>query len=260
MLLVIGGWAVFSSGWLNPLERATGRLVSQTLVANLVLLAVVLLIICGLGKLRLVDVGLRWSQLGAGATVTATTWLLMQLAGLTSALLTGTVALAPTCAQFGVLAVLGALLAQLCGNALVEEVSWRGFALPQPYGQLARRAWWRAMPAAQPAGKRDDRPGPAARPAPSWLDGGGLRSAVFAAGNLFVAVGLHALLNTPTLLFAGSDIPPMVMLLLVAVALLVWPQWRRENASAANGGMSAQLSGTVAAESASADSPSREPV
>jgi CAAX protease family protein len=43
-------------------------------------------------------------------------------------------------------------------------------------------------------------------------------------GNLFIVVGLHALYDAPTLLFANSGRPSMVMLLVVALALLVWPR------------------------------------
>lgn len=57
----------------------------------------------------------------------------------------------------------------------------------------------------------------------------GLLGVVFAlvylrTGNLFIAVGLHALVNAPTLLFAGSSIPAMVMLAMVALVLLIWPR------------------------------------
>jgi membrane protease YdiL (CAAX protease family) len=243
MLIVFGAWAIYASSWLNPIETATGGLVSQTLVANLVLLAVVLVIICGLGKLRPADVGLRWSRLGAGIAVTAATWLLMQLAGLGAALVTGTVALAPTWEQFGLLAVLGALLGQVCGNALVEEVSWRGFALPQAYWRLARGAWWRAHASWTLVGALAiSQLGFALIHLPSRLVSGmtgldllfglllpGMVGVVFAlvylrTGNLFLVVGLHALYNAPTLLFANSGAPSMVMLLVVTLALLVWPR------------------------------------
>lgn len=80
-LVVVSAWVVFVAGWLNPVQRATGGLVTRTLVANLILLGVVLLIALGLGRLRPADVGLRRSQVGAGVAVSAAAWLLMQLAG-----------------------------------------------------------------------------------------------------------------------------------------------------------------------------------
>ncbi len=248
-LFVVGAWTVFLAGWLDPLQQATGGLVTRTLVANLVLLALVLLIVVGLGGLRRTDVGLRWPQLAAGAAVTVVTWLLMQLAGLVTELVTtggsggGTLALAPDWAQIGVLAMLGMLLGQICGNALVEEVAWRGFALPQAYGRLAQRAWWRAhagwtliaaLVISQTAFALIHLPSRLA----SGLSGAdllldlllpGLYGVVLAlvylrTGNLFVAIGLHALLNTPTVLFAGGDTPAMVMLAVAALALIVWPR------------------------------------
>ena len=42
--------------------------------------------------------------------------------------------------------------------------------------------------------------------------------------DLWEVIGLHAHVNAPTLLFASSGIPPMVMLAVVTLALLVWPQ------------------------------------
>lgn len=248
-LFVVGAWAIFLAGWLDPLQRATGGLVTRTLVANLVLLALVLLIAVRLGRLRLVDVGLRWPQLGAGVVVTAAAWLLMQLAGLVAGLVAtggsggGAVALDPDWAQRGVLAMLGVLVGQLCGNALVEEVAWRGFVLPQAYGRLLTGAWWRAhagwtlvaaLVVSQTAFALIHLPSRLA----SGLTGGdllldlllpGLYGVVLAlvylrTGNLFVAIGLHALLNAPTLLFAGGETPAMVMLAVVALVLIVWPR------------------------------------
>jgi membrane protease YdiL (CAAX protease family) len=64
-------------------------------------------------------------------------------------------------------------------------------------------------------------------------------------GNLCAAVGLRALVDAPTLLFAGSGIPAMVTLAVIALALLIWPRlaavrattWAREastNSATAN--------------------------
>lgn len=241
-LVVVGIWAVFVAGWLNPMERATGGLVTRTLVANVVLLGIVLLIVLGLGHLKPGDVGLRWSQVGVGVAVTAGAWLLMQLAGLASGLVTGTLALAPTWGDVGVLAVLGALLGQLLGNALTEEVTWRGFALPQAYGRLAKRAWWHAHTGWTLIGALILSQGLFALiHLPNRLVSGFsgwelvlgllvpcLLGVVFAlvylrTGNLFVAVGLHALVNAPTLLFAAGSVSAMVMLAVVALVLLIWP-------------------------------------
>jgi membrane protease YdiL (CAAX protease family) len=207
------------------------------------LLGVALLIALGLGHLRPAEVGLRRSQIGAGVAMTVAAWLLMQLAGLVAGLVSGTLALDPTWAQLGVLAVLGVLVGQLCGNALTEEVAWRGFTLTQAYGQLAKRAWWRGHAGWTLVGALFiSQLVFALIHLPSRMVSGlsgvdlalglltpGLLGVVFAlvylrTGNLFIAVGLHALVNAPTPLFAGSSIPAMVMLSVVALVLLIWPQ------------------------------------
>jgi membrane protease YdiL (CAAX protease family) len=63
-----------------------------------------------------------------------------------------------------------------------------------------------------------------------FLSGLVLLTVYAATGNLFIAVGIHALGNAPTLLFQPQGLPPSVWLLggtLVLIALAWW--WRRKN-------------------------------
>jgi membrane protease YdiL (CAAX protease family) len=240
-----GAVAVFALGWLAPVQRATGGLIDETLIANLILFAVVVVgIVFGLGRLRPRDVGLRRERLAPAALAVTLIWLWMQLVIGVWSLASGQgLAIDPAWARFGALAVLGNALGQFFGNALYEEVVWRGLALPQFYRRCAGR--WPAARglsmAALVAALVISQGLFALRhiPVRVW-QGASLADlpaeialllvigVIFAllylrTCNLFLVIGIHALYNAPTALLAHGGVAALLALGMVVLLLLIWP-------------------------------------
>lgn len=244
--LTAGGVRVFALGWLEPVARATGGLIDETLIANLILFAVVVVgIVFGLGKLRPRDVGLRVSQIGPAALATVLIWMLMQVATGVWSLASGQgLSIDPAWAKFGALLVLGNLLGQLFGNALYEETVWRGVTLPQFYRRCAGRwpakrelsmaALIAALVISQGLFALRHIPvriweGFSLGDLPATLAQLFVTGVIFAllylrTRNLFVVVGIHALYDAPTALLAHGGAPSQIALGLVMLVLLLWPR------------------------------------
>ena len=130
-------WAVvslvFPSGILGPVSEATGGLLNPTLAVNLPLLALVVGgLILGAARLGPSGVGLRRGQLVRGLVGALAFWTAVQLVLLIHALGIGReLAWNPRWSAGGLTLVIGALLAQLLGSALREEIVYRGFLIPQ---------------------------------------------------------------------------------------------------------------------------------
>lgn len=252
------GWPVISVFWLvwlimaavvlntslvdrlvAGLGRATGGLIGFTLVANLLMLAAVALILFGWARLRPVDVGLVWRKLPAGLLAAALIWLTLQaLALLTSWLFTGGVAWHRQWSEYPTAVVIGWLLGALVGVAVVEEIGFRGFLIPQFWLRLSGK--WRLVTAVILSQLLF-----AAMHVPQWmyeqLSGTALisRAAIalvlgilFAliyllSDNLFVAIAFHGLHDAPTMLFASPvDQYVLVFVLELLFIVLCWI-WRR---------------------------------
>jgi membrane protease YdiL (CAAX protease family) len=246
--LVTTLWYLLSISW-RPLltvetvaRTASGGLVHLTLVTYAVLLLVVVVGVMGwVGGLRPRDVGLDIGDLPVGVGVTVGTWVVLQLVGVASLVVQGQpIEINSYWTAANTLAVLGLLAAQLFGNALYEEVVFRAFLINQLRHKLGRR-----LPSATPrriaiAAILVSQVVFALSHIPSRLVGYppsevlsslitvfvvGLLLAVlyWRTGNLFVAIGLHALINTPTMVY-GSPSLGGVTALVVAVGLaLGWP-------------------------------------
>ena len=126
---------LFRGPWFGPVARATAGLVNGTLQANLIGLALFCLFVFGLGRLKPADVGLEWRKLPRALALTGLLWAGMQAASLIFGWIGG-VSFDPIWRQRGVIAVLGLLIGQLLGNALVEELLYRGLLLPQFFLKL----------------------------------------------------------------------------------------------------------------------------
>jgi len=245
---VLGNWWYGPSGVWKPVFQHTYGLVNQTLLwgvaASLVVVGGVLL---GIARQRPTVLGIDLRNLPAAGLYTAVVWFAVQflLAGCYVAL-GKSLAFANGWNDIAVLGKLGGLVGQLLGNALYEEIVFRGFFLMQ-FFWLFRTSW-----AHQPmkafvfallcatvlftlphvaAQLRPDNYRSVARLA--WD-----QAQVFAFGcifgwiywqtrNLFFVVGVHALANEPTTLFAWHDLgaltrtDPVVLLIAVAFAA-VW--------------------------------------
>ena len=237
-VLVIGAVAAFQYDLFTPITRATVGLINDTLVANFFLLAIIVVgIMFAWGKLGPRDVGLRHEKLGTGVVMTAVLWLFAQLALLIYQVATGGMVELNPLWQRGATVVIGLLIAQLLGNALYEEITFRGFFLPQLYLKLDR---WSDRPALRMAAAValsitmfalihiPNRlwTGTTLAELPVsllWVAGLGVIFAVIylRTGNLFFTVGVHALSNAPTMLFAGDSGYTMMACAVIIAAL--WP-------------------------------------
>ena len=155
------------SDGLAPVVEATGGLVDVTLLVNLAFIVVIVGgSIVWFGGLRPRDIGLGRSDVPLGIGITAGTWILMQLAGLTALILQGE-SLA------------------LAGGVKVGDL-------------------------------------PVFLAAPFVL--GVLFALIYArTGNLFVTIGLHALVNDPVLLVNAGGVVLVPLLLVVFAILVAWP-------------------------------------
>ena len=233
ILLSVTNLVLFPSPIFDPIARATGGLINGTLQANLLTILLFSLIVFGWGKLHPADVGLDWTKLGQGFSLTALLWLAMQAIMLLISWLSGEVRLDPTWGERGVPAVLGALIGQLAGNAFFEEMNYRGFYLSQFYLKLKKVSERRRMTLAilTMLGLF------ILSHIPNRIFGGytladipldfallfayGLffTAIYLLSGNLFLAIGVHALINRPTLL-TESPIPAQALLFLLTCILL----------------------------------------
>ncbi|MCC6615261.1 MAG: CPBP family intramembrane metalloprotease [Anaerolineae bacterium] len=221
LITVVNLW-LFASGAFHPLAQMTGGLVNGTLIVNLVLAAILVWGVClKLGFLRAYDVGWIPHQLGIGLMTTLALWTVAQLIHLAAgAASNGSVALSPAFAagQSGV--AIGALIGQIFGNALFEELAYRGFLFPQLYLRLhgsGERPWLRfvltllisqaifalvhipnRLYMGLSAGEI------AADLALLTLWGVLFTLLYLHTDNLFIVVGVHALGNAPTTLFATA--------------------------------------------------------
>jgi membrane protease YdiL (CAAX protease family) len=209
------------SARLGALYQATGFLVQSTLVGGLFSLAVVALMVMAVGRLRPTDMGWNWRDLWPGLWVTLGFWTAMNavLAGLS--LVGDGAKLEAGWEQRGIGAVVGGWLGQLLGNALAEETMFRGLLLPQFYLKATPRFRHRAALAIAIVGSSALF---AVSHFPNRLFIQGFTGAellwdqvgLFVMGlvmatvfvvtrNLFVAVGLHALVNEPALIVHASS-------------------------------------------------------
>lgn len=237
---------LFPSPFFDPLERATGGLINATLQANILNILLFSIIVFGWGKLHPIDVGLDWNKLKQGIFLTVLLWLLTQAIVLLINWINGDIHLDPRWSERGVTVVLGALIAQLAGNALAEEMAYRGFYLSQFYihnqapVERERLAWavlyMASLFAASHLPNRifhgfglADFP----RDFIFLFMWGLLFSAVYlVSGNLFLAIGVHALMNQPTMI-TEAPFPAgfTVALLGLITAIIIGTRKRKSKAA-----------------------------
>ena len=234
---------VFRSTWLDPVARATHGWIQPTLVVNAGLIVLLIVGVLGLGgrlsprrllgPLRQAVPAILW---------TCALWGSTQLVGVAVLSIQSGVTLHPSWSTYGASWVLGGLLAQLAGNALFEEIAYRGFLLPQTHRRLCgiRRPAVRIFVAvliSQAVFALIHIPNRiyTGLPLASYpmdlfrlLGLGALFAVIYLrTGNLFLAVGIHALLNRPTSLvdFPSSS---TALLMLSALLLIAWPWVSRD--------------------------------
>lgn len=230
---------VFAGHFFRPLNDATGGVITGTLIANVLLILVLVVgVILRAGHLRAYDVGLIPGRLRAALAYTLLFWAITAgIHGVAGVLTHGRVTLhavwnAP-------LIAFGALIAQLFGNVLFEEIAYRGFLFPQFYLRFERFAasrWLRffaALGASQAVFALAHIPNriylgmtveAIAVDLLLLVLWGTLYTLVYLrTDNLFLAIGVHTLGNAPLPLFAtapGLD-GANASLMLYAVVLVV---------------------------------------
>ena len=234
---------LFPSTFFDPLTKATSGLIGATLQANLLNLLLFCLIVFGWARLRPSDVGLVWSKALPGLGMTALLWLGTQAVVLLTNWLNGDIHLDPLWSSHGVAPVLGAFIGQLLGNAFFEEVNYRGFYLSQFYLKIrnpdnAQRLTLAILsmvtlfilshiPNRIFSGYTlADMPFDFAL---LFIWGLFFTIIYLASGNLFLAIGVHALLNQPTMITEAA-FPVQILLFVLTCILLAILRLGKRNA------------------------------
>lgn len=228
---------VFRQHWIGAIVRATGKWVNGTLVAYTIMLPVVVgFAILLLGGLRLRDIGLRKEDVRAAIGWTVVPWIVV--AGAEALLHIGHFAFDPAWSKPGVVG--GALIAQIFGNALYEEIVYRGFLTVQlmlmleRFGRTRAAIWgvvlaqivFASIHVPMLLNHRTPWPEIAGLMPELFLAGVGLAALYFLTGNLLIVVGVHALVDAPTLVTPdasglGGDFGYVFLALALVVASAV---------------------------------------
>lgn len=219
--------------------RITGGFIQGTLIANILMMVFVVGgVIFMMGRVKPRDVGLRLEDVKVGLMVTVGLWVSIQLTGLMVQLaMSGGVTINPLWSKTSVLVISGALLAQLLGNALQEEISFRGFLFVQLIHKL--KSFSRPTTGVALA-LLSSQAIFAAMHIPIRLYNGAspltiikslllliIIGTIFAViylrtGNLFVVVGVHALYNKPVSLFLSQTEGVVLLSFYTFILMLIW--------------------------------------
>jgi uncharacterized protein len=237
---------LFPRGILNVFTGPTHGLVTATLVANLIFLAVIVgIILCLLGGLHWSDLGLRGSDAPVAILLTIGVWIAANvIEAAWQIIVDRAVSWAGDSQKLSITVVIGALLAQLFGNALYEEIVFRGILLRQTYWRLetTRLATLQKLAIAIVVSQTLF----ALIHLPILLSGGMSAIAAFArlpaifvggtglavlyarSDNLMLCVGIHALANKPTLLVADRFDLPDNLSIVAVTCLVLAALWRKD--------------------------------
>lgn len=230
----------------RTISRATGGLLLPTLVYYLIMIFFVIFILfmC-IGKLKLREIGVHSNKLKTGILFTFIFWCTtVFIAGISSVVATGSLSWNPIWAEKGFLVVIGILLGQLLGNALYEEIVFRGFLIPQSYlkvrgsrEMLDKKKLIIALILSQIVFSLIHLPHRILHNVTGYmlfvnLVGVFLLGIIFAllylrTKNLFIVIGLHSLMNCPTLLVKTPFQEESIPVLLSIIVLIFWPRISR---------------------------------
>ncbi len=117
------------------LAELSSGLIYPTLIISLPLLVIVIgLFIIFIGKIRFQDLGIQKGKLSEAVAVTLGVWIFLQLVLMLTSVIYGKgISLDDSWYDPGVMVVIGMFASQLLGNALSEEIMFRGFLFPQLY-------------------------------------------------------------------------------------------------------------------------------
>ncbi len=237
-IVFVSPWFPMSS--LAAVEHATRGWITVTLLASSAIGGIGVVIALRHGRQTPASLGWRRRDLAPALLVLVAAWLLLQAAaGWAHG---GPVPPAAAVAEGRWGHLLGPLLAQLAGTALMEETLYRAFLWPQLRLRLvavlpARSASVLALIASQAIFALMHIPIRIYQGA-ALADLGGMLAMLFASGivlalvyaatrNLFIAVAIHALANAPTLLVEAAGPMPGTLLLAVCGLLCLATCGRR---------------------------------
>ncbi|KTD84562.1 CPBP family intramembrane glutamic endopeptidase [Paenibacillus etheri] len=125
---------LFANGTLSVIAKSTNGWINETLAANLFgLVLEVVIFLCMIAKLSLRDLGLTKKKVFAGMIGTLLFWIAINMVDLGMTLLTHSSLSFNSDIFRNSNVVFTELLGQIFGNALLEEVLFRGFLLVQIY-------------------------------------------------------------------------------------------------------------------------------
>lgn len=227
---------VFPSNVLEIFPRVTAGLINETLVVNLIMIAgLVYLLMIRCGKLTWADLGMKKGRLLAGFAATVVLWLATEaINAAVSLLFSGSINWSSVWETYGFSVVIGSFIAQVFGNALFEELAFRGFLMSQIGKKIPEGRWWTVIavlvsqalfglihiPNRLYMGVEPDQM-LLSIIMPAVL---GIFFCVIylVTDNLFFAIGVHALINVPVNATAGLD-PSLANILVTLVILAIWP-------------------------------------
>jgi uncharacterized protein len=134
LLTIFIVFVVFTKNWLDPIEILTLGLINVTLIVNLGLIGINGSIIFFRNEIKPKDVGLIKSKILTAIIIIAIIWGLIQLFNLIIMLIQiQTIQVNPSWEIDGIIPYLGDFVSQIFGNALYEEMIFRGFLISQFY-------------------------------------------------------------------------------------------------------------------------------
>lgn len=124
---------VFKQNYLGFIPDLTMGIINETLTVNCVnILLFVIILILIQGKLSFSDIGIKKNRLLSAFLAVITIWVILQLLNIIVAVvLDGKPIIYSGWDKYGATYVIGSFIAQIFGNALFEEIFFRGFLLVQ---------------------------------------------------------------------------------------------------------------------------------
>jgi len=226
----------------NLAELSSGLIYPTFLISLPLLVIVIGLFIIFIGKIRFQDLGIQKGKISEAVAVTLGVWILLQLILMLTSVVYGKgISLDDSWYDPGVRVVIGMFAAQLLGNALSEEIMFRGFLFPQLYLKIKfskqsgkKKRLIISILVSQlcfalmhiPNLTRIKIPGISLYlNLVTLLVLGVFFTVIFLrTNNIFVAVGLHTLLNTPTPLLWSPITAGAVVFVLYIGVIIWWPK------------------------------------
>jgi len=236
--LVLAKFKIFSN-----IYKLTNGLVNFTLLIYLILIFTIIFgLFIGLGKLRLKDLGVRIDKIKNSILFTVLFWIIINIiTAICLLIVSGSIALNRSWGEKGALALLGLLLCQLFGNALYEEIAFRGFLFPQIYLKIKKisrlnkknkiiisiilsQAYFSIMHIPNRLYHNINGIELLIHLIMVFIIGIVFVLLYLRTNNLFIVIGIHALADAPTLIFASPFNENIIPGILPIIILIFWPR------------------------------------